>query len=256
MGIAGGRPSSSFYFIGAQGSSLFYIDPHHARPALPVPEAPQSIVDSARSVPLASSDADADLASFYRSAFGHEGAFDSYHVSRIRKTSIDSLDPSMLVGFLVRSHDDWLDFRERVGRSGIDVASPVAQQSTARKQGGIFAIQDRPPIWMTSPSSPTTSTSSSTGQGHARTRERTTSSAIDADRSVTPRLGDDDGGGGGADPTTSQTVEEGEDDFEDLGQELAAASLAPSPPPRPTSTSTAGAKDDFVDVGKGPSPDL
>ncbi|KAJ7081021.1 hypothetical protein C8R44DRAFT_68908 [Mycena epipterygia] len=32
----GGRPSSSYYFIGVQGNMLFYLDPHHARPAVPL----------------------------------------------------------------------------------------------------------------------------------------------------------------------------------------------------------------------------
>ncbi|KAJ7205872.1 hypothetical protein C8J57DRAFT_1734527 [Mycena rebaudengoi] len=35
VGIAGGRPSSSYYFVGVQGDGLFYLDPHHSRPAIP-----------------------------------------------------------------------------------------------------------------------------------------------------------------------------------------------------------------------------
>jgi len=35
VGIAGGRPSSSYYFVGSQAESLFYLDPHHARPTIP-----------------------------------------------------------------------------------------------------------------------------------------------------------------------------------------------------------------------------
>ncbi|KAF9924024.1 Cysteine protease atg4, partial [Modicella reniformis] len=31
LGIAGGRPSSSYYFVGYQGNDLFYLDPHHSR---------------------------------------------------------------------------------------------------------------------------------------------------------------------------------------------------------------------------------
>lgn len=44
MGIAGGRPSSSYYFCGYQGDSLFYIDPHHTRQAIPLEEPPGSLV--------------------------------------------------------------------------------------------------------------------------------------------------------------------------------------------------------------------
>ena len=36
VGIAGGRPASSYYFVGSQADSLFYLDPHHARPAVPL----------------------------------------------------------------------------------------------------------------------------------------------------------------------------------------------------------------------------
>ncbi|ODN97134.1 hypothetical protein I350_08114 [Cryptococcus amylolentus CBS 6273] len=36
VGIAGGRPSSSYYFIGTQANSLFYLDPHLTRPAVPL----------------------------------------------------------------------------------------------------------------------------------------------------------------------------------------------------------------------------
>ncbi|KAJ7633993.1 peptidase family C54-domain-containing protein [Mycena rosella] len=36
VGIAGGRPSSSYYFVGVQENGLFYLDPHHSRPAVPL----------------------------------------------------------------------------------------------------------------------------------------------------------------------------------------------------------------------------
>lgn len=36
VGIAGGRPSSSYYFVASQADSLFYLDPHTTRPAVPL----------------------------------------------------------------------------------------------------------------------------------------------------------------------------------------------------------------------------
>ncbi|KAJ6482396.1 hypothetical protein DFH09DRAFT_409167 [Mycena vulgaris] len=42
VGTAGGRPSSSYYFVGIQGDGRFYLDglfylyPHHSRPAVPL----------------------------------------------------------------------------------------------------------------------------------------------------------------------------------------------------------------------------
>ncbi|KAJ6549031.1 hypothetical protein DFH09DRAFT_1169582, partial [Mycena vulgaris] len=32
VGIADGRPSPSYYFVGAQGNGLVYLDPHHSLP--------------------------------------------------------------------------------------------------------------------------------------------------------------------------------------------------------------------------------
>jgi len=45
VGIAGGRPSSSYYFVASQANSLFYLDPHFTRPAIPleIPPAPVHI---------------------------------------------------------------------------------------------------------------------------------------------------------------------------------------------------------------------
>ena len=44
VGIAGGRPSSSYYFVGSQADNLFYLDPHHARPAIPLRPPPTDVV--------------------------------------------------------------------------------------------------------------------------------------------------------------------------------------------------------------------
>lgn len=45
VGIAGGRPSSSYYFVGSQAENLFYLDPHHARPAVPLRPPPEEYED-------------------------------------------------------------------------------------------------------------------------------------------------------------------------------------------------------------------
>ncbi|KAJ7205877.1 hypothetical protein C8J57DRAFT_1615298 [Mycena rebaudengoi] len=56
VGIAGRRPSSSYYFVGVQGDGLFYLDPHHSRPAVPLrpPPTPLAHFASSTSEPPAS----------------------------------------------------------------------------------------------------------------------------------------------------------------------------------------------------------
>ncbi len=92
MGIGGGRPNSSFLFVGyttsqpdVDGSKegedlLVYLDPHHSRPHLPQRErlAPQDLDTFACRVP--------------------------------RYMSMRALDPSLVLGFYVRDDADFLDF--------------------------------------------------------------------------------------------------------------------------------------------------
>ncbi|KAL7807718.1 protease required for autophagy [Trichoderma aethiopicum] len=111
VGIAGGRPSSSHYFVGSQGSYLFYLDPHHTRKAIPYHE---------------------DVAKYT------EEDIDSCHTSRLRRLHVKEMDPSMLIGFLIKSESDWADWRRRIesgqGKSIIHVADhePTLYSSEGR----------------------------------------------------------------------------------------------------------------------------
>ncbi|KMU73274.1 peptidase family C54 [Coccidioides immitis RMSCC 3703] len=86
VGIAGGRPSSSLYFIGVQGPYFFYLDPHHTRPA--VSWNPDSTLSPEN--------------------------LDTYHTRRLRRLHIREMDPSMLIGFLIKDDDDWKDWKRRL----------------------------------------------------------------------------------------------------------------------------------------------
>lgn len=79
IGIAGGRPSSSHYFYGYQGDYLFYLDPHFPRPCF-------------------SGDNIEDIT---------PEAYRSVHTDRIRRLHLKEMDPSMLLGILIKSQEDW-----------------------------------------------------------------------------------------------------------------------------------------------------
>ncbi|KAF9542127.1 hypothetical protein CPC08DRAFT_770477 [Agrocybe pediades] len=55
----------------------------------------------------------------------------TFHCERVRKMPMSGLDPSMLIGFLVRDEKDWRDFRRRVGKL----------------PRTIFSVQDEAPTW-------------------------------------------------------------------------------------------------------------
>lgn len=82
-----GRPSSSHYFVAVQGDMFFYLDPHQTRAALPWHE------DGAK----------------YTSS-----EVDSCHTRRLRSLLIEEMDPSMLIGFLVKDLDDWSKWRKQI----------------------------------------------------------------------------------------------------------------------------------------------
>ncbi|KAM0789478.1 hypothetical protein ACM66B_000298 [Microbotryomycetes sp. NB124-2] len=164
VGIAGGRPSSSYYFVGSQEDSLFYVDPHHPRPAVSLRALPEQLRTAELRVPLsarpstASLDTDAQpthgvasdytvdsfpqvraqLDSFYAGAYS-DSDLSSFHCDKVRKMPLSALDPSMLVGFLINDERDWDDFCARVRRLSIETKP-------------IFSVAPSPPSWMRRPS--------------------------------------------------------------------------------------------------------
>lgn len=120
IGIAGGRPSSSHYFIGVQGSDFFYLDPHQARAALPFP---QNLDDYTAE----------DI--------------ESCHTRRLRRINVKQMDPSMLIAFLIRDDDDWKKWRQAVkhvqGKGVIHIADkdPALHGIGSERDGAIEEIE-------------------------------------------------------------------------------------------------------------------
>mmetsp|Transcript_6667 Transcript_6667/g.19489 ORF Transcript_6667/g.19489 Transcript_6667/m.19489 type:complete len:503 (+) Transcript_6667:582-2090(+) len=110
MGMVGGRPRRSFYYVGCRGvgpeAEAFYLDPHTAQPAL-------ATDGRASRWPLS----DADLA--------------SCHCSMLRKMRLSALDPSLAIAFLCHSDADLADWAAAV--RAMDATNPP-----------LFAVVDRP----------------------------------------------------------------------------------------------------------------
>ncbi|KDN48512.1 hypothetical protein K437DRAFT_245502 [Tilletiaria anomala UBC 951] len=116
-GIAGGRPSSSYYFVGVQDSSLLYLDPHHVRPSVPFRFPPPSL-------------SGAELDKWLCRAYS-EAQIGTFHCDRVRRMPLRSLDPSMLLGFICTDEQSLEDFCSRVK------ALPKT----------LFSIAENPPKW-------------------------------------------------------------------------------------------------------------
>lgn len=79
VGIVGGRPNRSLYFVGHQDDDLFYLDPHCVRPA---------------------------MTSVQQSLGGLE-----LHTDTVRSCPISELDPSMLLGFVCMDRGDLMELK-------------------------------------------------------------------------------------------------------------------------------------------------
>ncbi|KAF3047440.1 Cysteine protease atg4 [Didymella heteroderae] len=123
IGIAGGRPSASHYFVGTQGNTFFYLDPHSTRPLLPYHNPPTTSKDS----PHDESKSDSPLEASESTIADSQTTIvpspaDSYtpsdistcHTRRIRRLQIREMDPSMLLAFLVTSEEDYEKWKEGV----------------------------------------------------------------------------------------------------------------------------------------------
>ncbi|KAJ5329000.1 hypothetical protein N7452_009390 [Penicillium brevicompactum] len=89
VGVAGGRPSASHYFLGVQDSHFFFLDPHTTRPT--TAHQPEKLYTPEE--------------------------LNSYYTTRLRRIHIKDMDPSMLIGFLIRNEADWADWKARIRAS-------------------------------------------------------------------------------------------------------------------------------------------
>ncbi|KAI3817297.1 hypothetical protein L1987_11086 [Smallanthus sonchifolius] len=83
LGILGGRPGASTYLIGVQDDKVFYLDPHEVQ----------------QTVNISKNNLEADTS--------------SYHCNVIRQIPLESIDPSLAIGFYCRDKDDFDDFCSR-----------------------------------------------------------------------------------------------------------------------------------------------
>lgn len=79
VGIIGGKSKSSFYFVGYQDNKLLYLDPHTIQPAI-------SKIES----------------------------IDSFYCQNILLVDIETIDPSLTIGFYCETYESLQDFFKRI----------------------------------------------------------------------------------------------------------------------------------------------
>lgn len=80
VGIIGGKPNKSMYFVGYQDDYVFYLDPHFVDTAIKPDKIRENI--------------------------------DSFSIKYPYKIKFDEMDPSMAIGFLLKNDEEYNDFKK------------------------------------------------------------------------------------------------------------------------------------------------
>ncbi|KAF1843810.1 autophagy-related protein-like protein 4 [Cucurbitaria berberidis CBS 394.84] len=165
IGIAGGRPSASHYFVGTQADNFFYLDPHSTRPLLPYRPTSQSSQTTTTTTPpstLASSTGSASSTTSSTTiipsaseAIPHTTPpnactysaeeLSTCHTRRIRRLQIREMDPSMLLAFLVTSEEDYENWKEGVrsvqGKCVVHVQDAEPAPRGQEREGAVDEVE-------------------------------------------------------------------------------------------------------------------
>lgn len=112
VGVVGGRPRSSLYFVGVQREHLLCLDPHHVRPCVPFRSPPKMT----RAGVGTSTDLASSVSPWFEEAYTAE-ELDSFHTSHTSLLPISQMDPSMLLGFVCEQASDLTDLQARIESS-------------------------------------------------------------------------------------------------------------------------------------------
>ncbi|KAH7095207.1 putative cysteine protease ATG4 [Paraphoma chrysanthemicola] len=168
IGIAGGRPSASHYFVGVQANNFYYLDPHSTRPLLPyqIPstEADKDVVDNATQPSLSTSSSSESSSTSSttivpaadsipavvdspnsKSSMYSQLDIATCHTRRIRRLQIREMDPSMLLAFLVTSEADYESWKDGVqsvqGKCVVHVQEKEPAPRGQEREGAIDEVE-------------------------------------------------------------------------------------------------------------------
>jgi len=115
LGIAGGKPRASLYFVANQDDYVFYLDPHTVQPLPRFPE--------------------------FGDVPASEDVFDTYHCSAPLRLHFSDIDPSLCLAFYCSNREDFDDFCARA----IQLTEGALPIFTVAERTPEYLVRPKPP---------------------------------------------------------------------------------------------------------------
>jgi cysteine protease ATG4 len=125
VGILGGKPRASYYFVGYQDNQLLYLDPHDIQPAVDMSAIPfPTEVCTRHCVDYHMQQLLIPICMPLSVSISISGALclvcvatnQTFHCSVLRKLPLAEMDPSMAFGFFCKTRQDYDDLFARAQR--------------------------------------------------------------------------------------------------------------------------------------------
>ena len=127
LGIIGGKPKHSLYFVGYQGEKVIYLDPHFCQPTVNVfsnseKKLSSSLTQLSASLTSKHSYDDTCLTTSSMSSSSDFDLFDnsSFHCGNPSKVAFTKLDPSIAIGFYCKTLSDLNELCDLVKETSIN----------------------------------------------------------------------------------------------------------------------------------------
>jgi len=121
LGVVGGKPRASLYFVAAQDDNLFYLDPHTVQNNV----TESSLSPSSSTNTTTATTGEQQLPQQPQPQPFSNSPLSTFFCSGPKRTHVSEVDPSLVIAFFCNSYNDFMDFVERSKKMQTQFENPI-----------------------------------------------------------------------------------------------------------------------------------